>query len=169
MCVTRKRSVRSTQTNCATEKMCVQQVGVCTLSSVVPQTVWLVGLRSVSLFLQFLVSCFLQSMSLPVDMKMIRSPNFSGWILFSSIALCISHVVCPGKFLHLNTTGFPSVRSNSRCSWDFVNDSIFSFQASILSRAEKNVYLCFRQLDGSVVQQGSSHPWNSIPTACRCL
>ena len=40
-------------------------------------------------FLQFLVSCFLQSMSLSVDIKMIRSPNCSGWILFSSIALCI--------------------------------------------------------------------------------
>ena len=33
-------------------------------------------------------------------------------------------------------------------------------------RSRVNVYLCFRQLDGSVVQQSSSHPWNGIPINC---
>ena len=62
--------------------------------------------------------------------------------------------------------------------WDLVNHSIFSFQASYWSwifivsaktkyRLRENVYLCFRQLDGSVVQQSSSHPWNRIPISCR--
>ena len=105
------------------------------LSSVVPQTVWLVGLRSVSLFFSSLFPAFSNRCRYPstwrwFDLRTSQAGSCSPPSLFVFSQNNCS-VVCPGKFLHLNTTGFPSVRSNSRYSWDFVNDSIFSFQASI--------------------------------------
>ena len=114
-------------------------------------------------------------MSLHIDMKMIRSSNCSGWTLFSSSVLWISGSncsdVCPGKTVRSNSTGSPSIQSNSRYSRNYVNHLIFRFQASIdwgysyiLPReSTENVYLCFRQHDCSVVQRSRSRPRNCIP------
>ena len=70
------------------------------------------------------------SMSLYIDMKMIRSLSCSGWILFSALVLWISRsnssVECPGKTVHSNSADSPSIPSNSRYSQLFVNHSLFT-------------------------------------------
>ena len=70
------------------------------------------------------------TMSLYVDMKMIRPGNGSGSHCISVIMFWISARICnavsPGKVVHSNFIGSPSIRSDSR-HWDeFMNESIFS-------------------------------------------
>ena len=74
-------------------------------------------------------------MSWCIDMKIIRSSNFSCRIVLYSIFLWISRsdcsIVCLGFFLHANTARSPSIRSNSRYSEECVNHSMLPLQDSI--------------------------------------
>ena len=112
----------------------------------------------------------LQSLSLYIDMGMARSSFFSGRMFFSSMAPWTSQgsfgAVCPGKFLRSNTAGSPSTQPNSRYSvFQNFTDRGYSFRQDKVPN-QKTVHLCCRQLDGSVVQQSCSHPWDCIPINC---
>ena len=116
---------------------------------------------------------FVQSVSLYIDTKMIRSLNCSGRILFCLFWISRSRpsVVCPGKIFHSNSTDSPSIPFNSRYSAAFMNHSIFSCTmlyrlwvfmncAKTNHRIRINAYLYFQQLGCPVVYQSRSHSWN---------
>ena len=84
---------------------------------------------------QLFVSFSPHTMSLYIDMKILRPGKCSGSHDISVIMFWISARICnvvnPGKLVHSNSIGSPSIRSNSR-HWDeFTNHSIFSFQALV--------------------------------------
>ena len=82
-----------------------------------------VNLRTYSVTLRafaiqfYLFPRFVQSMSLYIDMKMIHPFNCSGSHFDSAFIFRISsripNVVNPGKFVHSNSIGSPSIRSKS--------------------------------------------------------
>ena len=124
--------------------------------------------KQVSLF-----TAFRQSMSLYIDRRWfgLQIVQAEFWFPKGIAVLCVLGI------FHSNTTGSAQIRSNSRYSEDRVNHSIFvlswvSWSWLFMNSAKTkyqirgNVYLCSRQLDGSVVQQSGSHPWSCIQINC---